>query len=87
MLNLNIEGMLPKNMENRGKLILKDNLKEIEEILNHRVIPKDGLDDEKIRLFLKILSLMDTDKDPKSIRIGEREGRISSNIQEELLTS
>jgi O-phospho-L-seryl-tRNASec:L-selenocysteinyl-tRNA synthase len=86
MLNLNIEGMLPKNMENRGKLILKDNLKEIEEILNHRVIPKDGLDDEKIRLFLKILSLMDTDKDPKSIRIGEREGRISSSIQEELVS-
>jgi O-phospho-L-seryl-tRNASec:L-selenocysteinyl-tRNA synthase len=86
MLNLNIEGMLPKNMENRGKLILKDNLKGIEEVLNHRVIPKDGLNDEEIRLFLKILSLMDTDKDPKSIRIGEREGRISSMIQEELVS-
>ncbi len=86
MLNLNIEGMLPKNMENRGKLILKDNLKEIEEVLNHRAIPKNGLDNERIKLFLKILSLMDTDKDPKSIRIGEREGRVSSNIQEELVS-
>ncbi len=86
MFNLNIEGILPKNMENRGKLILKDNLKEIEEILNHRTILKKGLDDEKIRLFLKVLSLMDTDKDPKSIRIGEREGRISSMIQEELVS-
>jgi O-phospho-L-seryl-tRNASec:L-selenocysteinyl-tRNA synthase len=86
MFYLNIGGMLPKNMEDRGKLILRDNIKEIEEILNHRTIPKKNLDDEKIRLFLKILSLMDTDKDPKSIRIGEREGRTSSNIQEELVS-
>ena len=86
MFNLNISGMLPKNMENSGMLVLKDNLKEIEEILNHRAIPKNGLDDEKIKLFLKLLSLMDTDKDPKSIRIGEREGRLSSKIQEELVS-
>ncbi|ENN96720.1 O-phosphoseryl-tRNA(Sec) selenium transferase [Methanocaldococcus villosus KIN24-T80] len=85
MLNLNFTGLIPENMEKRGKLTLKDNLNIIEEIFNQRKIPKEGLDDDKIKLLLKILSLMDTDKDPKVIQIGEREARIASRIQNELV--
>jgi O-phospho-L-seryl-tRNASec:L-selenocysteinyl-tRNA synthase len=86
MFNLNFQGLIPTNMEKRGELVLKDNLKEIEEIFNQRKVPKKGMDEEKIRLFLKILSMMDTNKDPKSVRIGEREARIVSKIQEELVS-
>ncbi|UXM85251.1 O-phosphoseryl-tRNA(Sec) selenium transferase [Methanococcus aeolicus] len=86
MIDLNISGIIPKNMENRGKLVLNDNLKNIEDIFNHRVIPKQAMSDEEIELFLKLLSLMDTDKDPKSIRIGEREARTSSNIHNRLVS-
>ena len=83
---MDVSGLIPKNMENRGLLILKDNLRFIEDILSHRRIPKEGLPEDKIRLLLKFFSLMDTDKDPKVIRIGEREGRCVSKIQEELVS-
>lgn len=86
MFKMNITGMIPKNMENRGLMILRDNFGYIEEILNHRKIPKKGISDDKIKMFLKFLSLMDTDKDPKVIRIGEREGRFASKVQEELVS-
>ena len=86
MIDLNINGIIPKNMENRGKLVLNENLKNIEDIFNHRVIPKKAMSEEEIELFLKLLSLMDTDKDPKSIRIGEREARTSSNIHHKLVS-
>ena len=84
MLDFNINGLIPKNMEKRGELVFSENLKEIEDIFNHRKIPENGLSDEKIKLFLRFLSMMDTDKDPKSIRIGEREARILSTIHDEL---
>ncbi|HIP34825.1 MAG TPA: O-phosphoseryl-tRNA(Sec) selenium transferase [Methanothermococcus okinawensis] len=86
MFRMDVSGLIPKNMENRGLLILKDNLRFIEDILSHRRIPKEGLPEDKIRLLLKFFSLMDTDKDPKVIRIGEREGRCVSKIQEELVS-
>ncbi len=85
MFNLDFNGMIPKNMENRGKIVLNDNLNEIEQLFEHRKVPKKGLSDDKIKLLLRILSYMDTDKDPKGIRIGEREARIISKLQEELV--
>ncbi|MBP2143453.1 O-phospho-L-seryl-tRNASec:L-selenocysteinyl-tRNA synthase [Methanococcus voltae] len=84
MLDINIKGTIPKNMEERGLNILSDNLGEIENILNQRKMPKKGLSDEKIELLLNFLANMDTDKDPKAIRVGEREARISSEIHKKL---
>ena len=86
MVRINIKGLIPKNMEDRGLLILKDNLRYMEDILDHRRIPKEGIPEDKIRLLLKFLSLMDSDKDPKVVRVGEREGRCASRIQEELVS-
>ncbi|HIP91395.1 MAG TPA: O-phosphoseryl-tRNA(Sec) selenium transferase [Methanothermococcus okinawensis] len=86
MFRMNIKGLIPRHMEERGLLVLRDNLKYIEDILDHRRIPEKGIDEDKIRLLLKFLSLMDTDKDPKAIRVGEREGRWVSRIQEELVS-
>ena len=72
-------------MEDRGKIVLNENLKNIENILNHRKILNEPMEDYEIELFLKLLSLMDTDKDKKSLRIGEREGRIASELQNKLV--
>ncbi|WP_423792881.1 O-phosphoseryl-tRNA(Sec) selenium transferase [Methanocaldococcus indicus] len=80
---LNIKNFLPKHMEDRGLLSLKENIDIINNIIEQRKVPKKGLKEEHIKLLLRILSFMDTDKDPKVIQIGEREGRVLTNLQRE----
>ncbi|MBY9008026.1 MAG: O-phosphoseryl-tRNA(Sec) selenium transferase [Candidatus Lokiarchaeota archaeon] len=72
---------VPENIINRGKLVLKDFLRPIKILLEQKCIPNEPWDDEQISFFLKILSQMDTDKDRKVARVGEREARIMSKIQ------
>ncbi len=83
LLDIDISGLIPKHMENRGKLTLKENLKIIENILEQRKVPENGIDEEHIKLLLRILSFMDTDKDPNVIQIGEREARVYTKLQRE----
>lgn len=80
-MGLNITGLIPKHMENRGKLTLKENLKIIENILEQRKAPENGIDEEHIKLLLRLLSFMDTDKDPNVVQIGEREARFIQNFK------
>ncbi|ACX72317.1 O-phosphoseryl-tRNA(Sec) selenium transferase [Methanocaldococcus vulcanius M7] len=80
-MNLNTKGLLPEHMEHRGKLTLKENLKIVENILEQRKIPEVGIDEEHIKLLLRLLSFMDTDKDPNVIQIGEREARVYTKLQ------
>ncbi|ADC70261.1 O-phosphoseryl-tRNA(Sec) selenium transferase [Methanocaldococcus sp. FS406-22] len=82
-MELNITGLIPKHMESRGKLTLKENLKIIENILEQRKAPENGIDEEHIKLLLRILSFMDTDKDPNVVQIGEREARVYTKLQRE----
>ncbi len=82
-MELNITGLIPKHMENRGKLTLKENLKIIENILKQRKVPENGIDEEHIKLLLRLLSFMDTDKDPNVVQIGEREARVYTKLQRE----
>jgi O-phospho-L-seryl-tRNASec:L-selenocysteinyl-tRNA synthase len=78
-------GLIPEHILDRGLIVLEETLiKPIKRIFEQRKLPKDGLDDDTIRLFLKILSYMDTDKDPKAARIGEREARVASPLISEL---
>jgi O-phospho-L-seryl-tRNASec:L-selenocysteinyl-tRNA synthase len=78
-------GLIPQHMLDRGLIVLEEMLlKPIKRLLEQRKLPKEGWSDETIRLFLKILSSMDTDKDPKAARIGEREARIASPFVSEL---
>ncbi|MEO2117032.1 MAG: O-phosphoseryl-tRNA(Sec) selenium transferase [Methanocaldococcus sp.] len=80
-MELNITGLIPRHMENRGKLTLKENLKIIENILKQRKVPENGIDEEHIKLLLRLLSFMDTDKDPNVVQIGEREARVYTKLQ------
>ncbi|MHA1786482.1 MAG: O-phosphoseryl-tRNA(Sec) selenium transferase [Candidatus Helarchaeota archaeon] len=75
-----LKGLIPENMLKRGLLVLNTNVNPIKNLFEHRKIPEQGWDDEIIELLLKIFTLMDTDKDPKAIRVGEREARTSSKL-------
>lgn len=76
--------IIPDYMLNRGIMVLETYLKPIKMLLEQRKVPDDGWNDDTIKLFLKILSLMDTDKDPLAARVGEREARIASPFISEL---
>ncbi|MFX1466385.1 MAG: O-phosphoseryl-tRNA(Sec) selenium transferase [Promethearchaeota archaeon] len=78
-------GLIPEHMLDRGLIVLEEVLlKPIKRLFEQRKLPKQGWSDETIRFLLKILSAMDTDKDPKAARIGEREARIASPLVSEL---
>lgn len=71
---------IPENMLNRGQLVLDNFLKPIQNLFEQKNVPKNAWSDDQIDFLLKILSNMDTDKDDKASRVGEREARIASNL-------
>jgi len=83
-LNKLLKGFIPENMLQRGLMILDTNLNPIKTLFEHRKVPEDGWNDEIIAFLLKIFAFMDTDKDPKAIRVGEREARTSSPLVSDL---
>jgi O-phospho-L-seryl-tRNASec:L-selenocysteinyl-tRNA synthase len=74
----NFEDLIPANMEKKGQVVLKNILEPIKIFWEQRKIPEEGWNDETIELCLKLFSWMDTDKDPKALRLGEREARVAS---------
>jgi O-phospho-L-seryl-tRNASec:L-selenocysteinyl-tRNA synthase len=74
-----LENFIPEHMKRRGINVFNTRFSPIKDLLEHRVVPDDAWDDSVIDFFFEILSAMDTDKDLKAARVGEREGRISSN--------
>ncbi len=79
-----VSEVLPRNMASHGLTVCNAVLKPIRVLLEQRRIPEDGWNDEEVRLLLKLLSMMDTDKDPDAARVGEREGRAASPLVAEL---
>jgi O-phospho-L-seryl-tRNASec:L-selenocysteinyl-tRNA synthase len=75
---------VPDSMVKHGLLVLRAKLRPIRVLFEERRVPEKGWDDEVINFLLKVLSLMDTDKDPESARIGEREARVASPFVSEL---
>ena len=71
-------------MGKKGQVVLKSILQPIKVFWEQRKIPDEGWDDETIELCLKLFSWMDTDKDPKAARIGEREARVASPLVSKL---
>ena len=49
-------------------------------LINCRECPEIGLKQETIKYILNVLSLMDSNNGPNHVGIGEREGRIKSQI-------
>lgn len=71
---------IPENMLNRGQLVLKNFLKPIQNLFEQKNVPQNGWSEGQIEYLLKTLSNMDTDKDDKASRVGEREARITSSL-------
>ncbi len=81
---LKFEDLIPGNMLKKGQVILNSIMQPIKIFWEQRKIPEQGWSDETIELCLKLFSWMDTDKDPKAARIGEREARLASPLQSKL---
>jgi O-phospho-L-seryl-tRNASec:L-selenocysteinyl-tRNA synthase len=71
---------IPQNMLDRGKLVFNNFLKPIKILFEQKNIPQSPWNEEQIEFLLQILSNMDTDKDNKASRVGEREARIASKL-------
>jgi O-phospho-L-seryl-tRNASec:L-selenocysteinyl-tRNA synthase len=76
---------IPQNILNRGNLVLNNFLDPMRILFEQKAMPMESWTDEQISFFLQTLSNMDTDKDDKASRVGEREARIASKLH--LLTS
>jgi O-phospho-L-seryl-tRNASec:L-selenocysteinyl-tRNA synthase len=76
---------IPQNMLNRGNLVLNNFLDPMRILFEQKSMPMDPWSEEQITFFLQMLSNMDTDKDNKASRVGEREARIASRLH--MLTS
>lgn len=83
-LELLLKQTVPNPMLRRGLLVLNAKLRPIRVLLEERRVPEDGWDDDVIDFLLTLFSLMDTDKDPESARIGEREARVASSLVSKL---
>ena len=80
------KSLVPEKYLDRGLTILKSQIEPIRILLEQRKVPDEGWTDEQIKVFLKLLSSLDTDKDPKAARVGEREARIASPLISDLAT-
>ena len=76
---------IPQNMLNRGQLVLNNFLKPLRILFEQKNVPQKAWSNDQIEFLLKTLSNMDTDKDDKASRVGEREARIASDLH--LITS
>lgn len=74
-----LQDMMDKGILERGLMILDDQLDPIRRLLDQRCVPDTGWTPKQIDLFLAMLSSMDTDKDDRAARVGEREGRTASD--------
>ncbi len=79
-----LDKTIPENMVRRGRTTIDAFLAPVRDVLNRRVFPEKPLTDSQIDIMLKLLSSMDTDKDPEAVRVGEREARVLSPYVENL---
>ena len=71
---------IPESMIKRGLISLQEFEKKMIDFLSRRMVPEHGWSVKEIQQFLTALSQFDTSNDPGSIRIGEREARISTDL-------
>ena len=73
-----ISGMIPENHFKRAKTGYRELWHPLSQLLDQRKIPEKGWSDRQIKQLILFLNSLDSDKDPGAIRIGEREGRLST---------
>lgn len=75
---------VPSHMIKRSFTGFSAHWNSISDLLHHRVIPEKGWNESQIRDLIHLFNMLDSDKDPGAIRIGEREGRVSHSLLREL---
>jgi O-phospho-L-seryl-tRNASec:L-selenocysteinyl-tRNA synthase len=70
--------LIPENIAERGRITLDSILSPIRDLLHRQRFPETPLTEFQVDLLIRLLASMDTDKDPSSARVGEREGRVVS---------
>ncbi len=75
-----LKDLIPANHLARGLTTLGARIQPLKELLDQRTIPGKGWSDDQIAAVIELLASMDTDKDPKAARVGEREGRVASPL-------
>jgi O-phospho-L-seryl-tRNASec:L-selenocysteinyl-tRNA synthase len=83
MEKINLEGVdkfIGKGYKSIAEELLNSRKNIIKTIINTRAVPDEGLDELTIELFLNMLAGMDSNNGVNHIGIGEREGRVFSNI-------
>ncbi len=73
-----LKDAIPKSILDRGLTVLGTEFRPIKLLFEQRRIPENGWKDSQIDGLLNLLSEMDSDKDSKAARLGEREGRVAS---------
>lgn len=73
-----LKNTIPKHILHHGLLVMQAKLRPVRLLFEQRRIPEEGWEDDVIDFLLTLLSWMDSDKDPKGARIGEREARVAS---------
>ncbi len=79
-----LKDLIPSNHLARGLTTLGTRMQPLKELLDQRTIPEKGWSEDQIAAFIELLASMDTDKDPKAARVGEREGRVASPLVDRL---
>ncbi len=79
-----LKDLIPANHLARGLTTLGALIQPLKELIDQRTIPEKGWSDNQISAILELLASMDTDKDPKAARVGEREGRVASPLVDRL---
>ncbi|MHA1143968.1 MAG: O-phosphoseryl-tRNA(Sec) selenium transferase [Candidatus Helarchaeota archaeon] len=80
-----LRGLAPESFIKRGIIGLKASLDPIKRLFEQRRVPQQGWNEEQVRTLFKLLSALDTDKDPGAARVGEREARIISPLLSEFV--
>ena len=73
-----LKDTIPKSILDRGLTVLRTESRPMKLLFEQRRMPEEGWKDSQIEELLNLLSAMDTDKDSKAARLGEREGRVAS---------
>jgi len=73
-----LKDTIPKNILDRGLIVLGTEFKPIKLLFEQRRVPEKGWKDSQIEELLNLLSAMDSDKDRNAVFLGEREGRVAS---------
>ncbi len=75
---------IPENMARSGLTTIRAVLRPVKDIINRRQFPQEPLTEAQVEWLLRLLSSMDSDKDPEMARVGEREGRTVSTLLDRL---